>query len=97
MESDPPPDIVVEIDITNESQTKFPIYLALGVPEIWRYDEKKVQFYELVRSAYHEIPQSRFLPGLRPEMLAGALEQSKTSGQTAAFRTFRKQWRRTKS
>jgi Uma2 family endonuclease len=38
LESDPPPDIVVEIDVTNESLGKFPIYAALGVPEIWRYD-----------------------------------------------------------
>ena len=36
LESDPPPDIALEIDVTNESITTFPIYAALGVPEIWR-------------------------------------------------------------
>jgi Uma2 family endonuclease len=40
LESDPPPDVVVEIDITNESLAKFPIYAAFGVPEIWRYDAR---------------------------------------------------------
>ncbi|MBO0719619.1 MAG: Uma2 family endonuclease, partial [Blastocatellia bacterium] len=35
---DPPPDIVVEIDIHHSSVAKLPIYAALGVPEIWRYD-----------------------------------------------------------
>jgi len=35
---DPPPDVVVEIDITSESLGKFPTYAAFGVPEIWRYD-----------------------------------------------------------
>jgi Uma2 family endonuclease len=34
LESDPPPDIVVEIDITNESLSKFGIDAALSVPEI---------------------------------------------------------------
>jgi len=30
---DPPPDVVVEIDLSNESLATFPIYGALGVPE----------------------------------------------------------------
>ncbi len=33
LESDPPPDIVVEIDTTNESLTKFSIYAGVGVPK----------------------------------------------------------------
>ena len=35
---DPPPDLVVEIDLSNESTGKLGIYAALGVPEIWRFD-----------------------------------------------------------
>jgi Uma2 family endonuclease len=93
LEHDPPPDIVVEIDITNESLSKFAIYAALAVPEVWRYDGKKMQFYELARKTYREITESRFLGGLQPAMLAAALEQSTTDGQTAALRAFRQQWR----
>lgn len=92
LESDLPPDIAVEIDITNESLGKFPIYAALSVPEIWRYDGRTAQFYELAGAAYREIPESRFFPGLIPSLLANALEQSKTDGQTAALRAFRLQW-----
>jgi Uma2 family endonuclease len=33
----PPPDLVVEIDITHPSLDKFPIYAQVGVPEVWRY------------------------------------------------------------
>ena len=90
LEIDPPPDIVVEIDTTNESLNKFPIYAALFVPEIWRYDSKKVQFYELAGKKYREVSETRSFPGLTPAMLATALEQSKTDGQTAALREFRK-------
>lgn len=89
LESDPPPDIVVEIDVTNESLSKFPIYSALSVPEIWRYDGRIAQFYELGVDAYREILESRSFPGLRPTMLAEALEQSKTEGQTVALAAFR--------
>jgi Uma2 family endonuclease len=37
---DPPPDLVIEVDITRSSLDKFPIYAALGVPEVWRYTER---------------------------------------------------------
>ncbi len=94
LEIDPPPDIVVEIDITNESLSKFPIYGALSVPEIWLYDSKKVEFYELAGGKYREVSTTRSFPGLTPAMLATALEQSKTDGQTAALRAFRQQWPR---
>ena len=89
LESDPPPDIVVEIDVTNESLSKFSIYAALSVPEIWRYDGNKNQFYEFTSAGYREIPASRFFPQLTPAMLTAALEQSKSAGQTAALRAFR--------
>ena len=88
LEKDPPPDIVVEIDITNESISKFGIYAALGVSEIWRYDSRKVQFYELVADKYREVSESRSFPGLLPAMLAAALEQSKNDGQDAALDSF---------
>jgi Uma2 family endonuclease len=88
LEKDPPPDIVVEIDITNESLSKFPIYAALGVPEIWRYDSRKVQFYEITGDNYHEVSMSASFPGLLPAMLAAALEQSKKEGQDAALGSF---------
>ena len=62
LESDPPPDIVVEIDATNESLSKFPIYAALGVQEIWRYDGQRMQMYELSGDTYVEASASAFFP-----------------------------------
>jgi Uma2 family endonuclease len=90
LETDPPPDVVVEIDVTNESLAKFTIYAALGVPEIWRYDGKSAQFYALNEGSYLGIPESRFLRGLTSVMLAEALEQSKKDGQTTALAAFRR-------
>jgi Uma2 family endonuclease len=96
LEVDPPPDVVVEIDVTHESLRKFSIYAALGVPEIWRYDtaQRRVSFHALAGGVYEEIAQSRSFEGLTPDALGVALEQSKTDGQTAALRAFRHQWRR---
>jgi Uma2 family endonuclease len=93
-EVDPPPDVVVEIDITNESLSKFPIYAAFGVPEIWHYDGTTMRFYALDSDTYREIVDSQCIPGLRPSALAEAIEKSKTRGQTAALKTFRQRWQR---
>jgi Uma2 family endonuclease len=88
---DPPPDIVVEIDKSNQSLNKFPIYAAFGVPEIWRYvgKRKRAEFYELLKNSYVEIAASRFFPILTSGVLADFIEQSKTRGQTAALSAFR--------
>ena len=89
LDTDPPPDIVVEIDTTNESLSKFPIYAALRIPEIWRYDGARVQMYELSGDTYAGVDESRFLPGLSCSVLLAFLETSKTHGQTEALTRFR--------
>lgn len=86
---DPPPDIVVEIDITNASQAKFPIYAALGVPEIWRYDGHTAAFYVLVNGEYGATAHSRAFPFLPSTLLAQWIEQSKMEGQDATLDTVR--------
>jgi Uma2 family endonuclease len=93
LEVDPPPDVVVEIDTTNESLSKFRIYAALGVPEIWRYDGKRAYFYRLEDEEYRETPDSPAFPLLTSDALTEFLAQSKTEGQTAALAAFR-QWLR---
>ena len=89
LDVDPPPDVVVEIDITNESLSKFPIYAALGVPEIWRYDGARVQMFTLSGDRYVSANESRFFPALSCSILTEFLDASKTHGQTEALRRFR--------
>ena len=89
LESDPPPDIVLEIDLTTDSRDKFPLYAALAVPEIWRYDGQAIHFHQLRDGEYVEMPGSRALPGLSRELLIESMEISKTQGQTAARKHLR--------
>ena len=88
---DPPPDVVVEIDVTSESESKFPIYAALGVAEIWRFNGERAWMYELRGNQYIEIDSSLVFPILTLAALAQVLKQGKTQGQSAALATFR-QW-----
>jgi Uma2 family endonuclease len=48
LETDPPPDLAIEIDITSSYVDKFGIYAALGVNELWRYNGQDLKFYQLV-------------------------------------------------
>jgi Uma2 family endonuclease len=93
LDTDPPPDIVVEIDITKDSRGKFSIYAAFGVPEIWRCDGAQVQMYELRGTTYVEVEASRFFPGLTCSLVFEFLEISNARGQTAALATFRERIR----
>ena len=90
---DPPPDIVVEIDVSHESTGKLAIYAGMKVPELWRYDEHRAHIYVLIGQGYVEVPASRTFSFLTSEALSQFLEQSKTEGQTGTLRSFR-EWLR---
>ena len=53
--ADPPPDLVIEIDITSPSLNKFPIYAAVGVLEVWRYKGGRVQIFQREGEQYKEV------------------------------------------
>jgi Uma2 family endonuclease len=93
---DPPPDIVVEIDLSHGSTGKETFYANIGVPEIWRYDERRLQILQLTAAGYVDVPASPTFPFLEANVLTGFLEQSKTDGQSATLRAFRV-WLRTNS
>jgi Uma2 family endonuclease len=67
--TDPPPDVVVEIDLHHDSISKFPIYAALGVPEFWRYDGNVLTIYRLIEGEYQPSAASQSLPLLTGSIL----------------------------
>jgi Uma2 family endonuclease len=78
---------VVEVDITRSSLDKFPIYAALGVPEVWRYTDGKVEIQHLREDTYVVSDTSRVLPGINASMLAHFIEEARTTtNQTAWFK-----------
>jgi Uma2 family endonuclease len=89
LESDPPPDIVVEVDITSRSLRKFPIYAAFGIPEVWRYDGQTWRFYVLVEGTYTEAAASRCIPPLTAKIVTDAIEIGRVKGQDEARSAFR--------
>lgn len=62
LESDPPPDLVVEIDITHTDIDKLRLYASLGVPEFWRYNGQIWRIYQLQGQQYQEVEASPTFP-----------------------------------
>lgn len=89
LESDIPPDIAVEIDITNSSINKFGIYSALRVPELWRYNGRDLIFYQLVEGQYVEYESSLAFPLVSANDINEFIEQSKSLGEIALLKSFR--------
>ncbi len=90
---DPPPDLIIEVDITSPSLNKFPIYAHLGVPEVWRYDDNQVSIFKLVNGEYLPQRDSPTLPGLTSAIIARFLENGRTMTRSTWLRGVR-EWAR---
>jgi Uma2 family endonuclease len=60
-QNDPPPDLVIEIDVTSYSDIQD--YLPYRVPEVWLYKKQQLLIYQLQGEAYQLQSQSRYFPG----------------------------------
>ncbi|BAY21899.1 hypothetical protein NIES2100_16620 [Calothrix sp. NIES-2100] len=89
LETDPPPDLAIEIDITSSSVNKFGIYSALGIPELWRYDGQDLKFYQLLNRQYVEHEFSIAFPLVSVSDISRFIQQSKTMGEIALLKSFR--------
>ncbi len=72
---DPPPDLVIEVDITHPSLDKLPLYAAVGVTEVWRYDGVAVTIYTLAQDVYRTSETSQVLPGVTSDVLSQLIAQ----------------------
>jgi len=87
---DPPPDLIVEVDITHTDINKNQLYAHLGVPEFWRFDGKVWKILCLHDGDYREEERSPTFPMLQKEDLYGFLEKA-LKDEVAAELEFR-QW-----
>ena len=75
-EHDPPPDVVVEVDLSTNTIPKLPIYQRLQVPEVWLYDGYEMTIYRLSAQGYKPVAQSLELPGCTSALLTDFLNAS---------------------
>jgi Uma2 family endonuclease len=76
---DPPPDVVLEMEMSRSALDKLPLFASMGVPEVWRCDGQRVTILILEQDRYRESPSSLALPALTSDVLTRFLAESRTA------------------
>lgn len=87
---DPPPDLALEVDIHSSSLDRMGIYAALRVPELWRWEDNRLQVYRLgVDGKYEPCERSLGFPSLPlPEFLR-FIEETQALSHSELIEPFR--------
>ncbi len=89
-EQDPPPDLVIEIDVTSYSNVDD--YLPYRVPEVWLFRKQQLMIYQLQEREYVLQSESLYFPGLNlVEIVDRARKIAYDRNTSAAIRDLKKQ------
>jgi Uma2 family endonuclease len=87
---DPPPDLVIEIDVT--TYTAAEDYLPYRVPEVWLLKRDRLTIHSLQGDRYELSSQSRYFPQLPiGEIVLQTLQQAYDRNTSSAIRALRQQ------
>jgi Uma2 family endonuclease len=87
---DPPPDLVIEVDISRSSRTRLKIYAALGVPEVWLWRSDRLQVLRLEEGGKHDVTQtSQAFPMLPIAAIERFVARRHEADDTTLVREFR--------
>jgi len=82
-QTDPPPDLAVEIEVSRNVLDRLELYANLGVRELWRYDGEHLQFLVLSATGeYIESAVSIAFPLLTVERFSSYLARAGTVDDT---------------
>jgi Uma2 family endonuclease len=88
--TDPPPDLMLEIDIRRSSRTRMAIYAAMRVPGVWQFDGETVHVWRLdADGKYVSSATSQYFPGLLIAELAAFLQRRTQMDEVSLVRSFR--------
>jgi Uma2 family endonuclease len=94
---DPPPDLAccfadtARVEVNALSEIQLNAYQAIGVPELWCYDQGKLRIDVLINGEYIESPGSpTFADFAIAPIITQFIEQSATAGRSPTLRAFRK-------
>ncbi|QUS60461.1 Uma2 family endonuclease [Synechocystis sp. PCC 7339] len=80
------PDLAIEIVLTSGSIDSLEIYQALGVPEVWFWQNNQLDVYYLNKKNYEKVNQSELLPGLDLTLFASYIAWKEPFDAVLAFR-----------
>jgi Uma2 family endonuclease len=89
LNTDPPPDLILEVDITHTDINKNALYAEMGVPEFWRYNGSILTIYVLEGGLYKEVEVSPTFPHVPKDRLYAYLRDCAEVGEKQAKRNLR--------
>jgi Uma2 family endonuclease len=87
--SELPPDLALEVDIANRSDSKLKIYQAMRVPEIWLYQRDAIAIRQLTAGTYTVVTHSQAFPAVSAVQLNQWLALRKTGTDLTVVRAVR--------
>jgi len=86
---EPPPDLVIEIDVT--SYTDVDDYFPYQVPEVWLFKKNKLRIYDWQNERYVESSVSRYFPNFNvSEIVEESWQMSRDRNTSAIIRELRR-------
>jgi Uma2 family endonuclease len=79
LSADPPPDVVLEMEMSRSALDKLPLFASMGIPEVWRCDGQRVTIFILEQDRYRESSNSLALLVLTSDILTRFLAESRTA------------------
>ncbi len=86
---DPPPDLVIDVDIPNHSARHMRVLAGLGVPEVWRYDGQFLSVHLLLGGEYTVVDRSDCCPFLPMNEVVRFMQLQNQMEENALVRSFR--------
>lgn len=80
------PDLSIEIVIAGEGTTKLARYIALGVSEVWFWQNSQIEIYQLKENGYEKATASQYVPDLDTDLLAVCVVTEDRAEAMARFR-----------
>lgn len=84
----PPPDLAIEVEVSNPADAAMVVWGRLGVPEVWRFDEARLTLSFWARrpdGSYGQESRSRFLPMFEARELVDQIPVVEELGLTRGF------------
>lgn len=95
LETDPPPDLAIEVEITSPILDRMEVYSALGIPEIWRRSRTEFEVLGLDNAGrYTRRERSLSFPWLPAKEIAAAITSFTGPGRMEFLREWREIVRR---
>jgi Uma2 family endonuclease len=79
------PDLAIEVILTSGNLNKLEKYHRFQIPEVWLWEDNRLQVYYLGAEGYDEIDRSQLLPSLDLELLVRCVQMPSRLEAMKAF------------